>query len=161
MELISARTGDGVGQESGGAPVLGREIIGGHAILLDRLGGDRSERTGDQVIVILQAVEHEVRGGGPLAIDRQAEPARRAGVGGDAGLRHQHRVDVAARQRQIANLRRIDHLRDRGFERAPAALRRLERTGPAGVHIGTVEGHDRLAAGQEHAAVLSRFPDII
>ena len=41
------------------------------------------------------------------------------------------------------------------------ALLPFEGTRAAGVDVGPVKGHDGFAAGQEHAAVLAGFPNVV
>src|SRR5260370_12266663 len=61
MKLIPPGPCNSVGDESGGTPVLGRKIVRRYAILFNRLRGYRRERPGDQVAIILQPIQHEVR----------------------------------------------------------------------------------------------------
>ncbi len=149
-----------IGDESDGAPVFGGVVIGRDAVFLDGFGRHGVERAGDQIVVVLNAIEQKVGSGGALPRYAHTQAARGAIIGCDAGQAHQHRVNVAALQRQVFNLHRIDDVRDRSVERTDNSLLAFERAGAAGVHVRPVERHDRLAAGKKDAAVLARFPDV-
>ncbi len=156
----AAGASHGVGDESAGAAVLGGIVVGRDAVFLDGFGRDGVERPGDQVIVVFDAIEKVIGRRRTGAIHADAEPARRAVVGGNVRQAHQHGVDVAALQGQVFDLFGIDDVRHGCVQRAARALLSFERTRAAGVDVRAVEGDDGLAAGEENAAVLARFPDI-
>ncbi len=64
--LIGSRAGDRVRQKSRGATVLGRKIVSRDAVFLNRFGRDRDQRSSDQVVVVFNSIQQEIRGGGAL-----------------------------------------------------------------------------------------------
>ena len=90
-----------------------------------------------------------------------AETARCAVIGRHSRKTDQHGVDIAPEQRQIGNLRGVDHIGDRRVERASLPLRInfegnqngwCRRPGPKKVTMV-------LLPGREYA-ILTGFPDV-
>ncbi len=61
MVFVGAGARNGVRDVTVGPSVLRGIIADGDAILLDRFGSDGSERSGNQIVVVLNAVEQEIR----------------------------------------------------------------------------------------------------
>src|SRR5581483_3726140 len=152
--------GNRVRDEAGRAAVLGGKVAGGEPVLLYGLGRDRGEGSGDEIIVVLDAVQEKVGSGGPLAVHGNAESAGGSGVRRDGRLCNDHAIDIASGEREIPHLDRIDDLGDGGFEGALGRSRNVDEGGPAGVDVGAEEVYDSLAARQEHATELAGFPNI-
>src|SRR5262249_56346687 len=80
MPVGATATSHCVGKVSCGASILGGEVVGRDAVFLYSFRSDGGEWTGDQVVVVLEAVEQKVRCGGPLAVHGQPKPARGSDV---------------------------------------------------------------------------------
>lgn len=69
-------------------------------------------------------------------------------------------VEVAAGEGEIAEVLVAEDGGEAGFEVAGFAASALDLEGAGHVHVGTEEGEDALAVGQEGAAVETLFPDV-
>ena len=69
--------------------------------------------------------------------------------------------DIHSSSLDIFDLVGIDNVGLRGINDGALALLRAERTGAAGIHVGTEECYDRFRAGQKDAAILAGLPNVV
>ena len=161
MKSVASRARDGIGNKSRCPAVFGRVVVGGYAVFLDRLGRQGVQRSGNQVVIVLETVQQKIGCRGALSVHRKPEPASERRVRCDAWLRNEHGVNVAAFKWEIVDLAGIDHFRHCGFKRRAMAFLRFKRAGLAGVDIRPEERHNGFRTGKENAVVLTRFPDVV
>ena len=121
MKSVRTGFGDHVDDAARGAAILRGEVVRGDPVLLDRVDvNDLTYRIGERLNVF-DAVEQDLRAGGPLAVDLKTYSARvgvlrlilrrsiaRADIAGD----RDEVIGIACQRRQLRDLLLADDLRD-------------------------------------------------